>query len=311
MHANEPPTTATATPGPDVRPGDAMALAAWKVARHHLQRMDRHAGAIRGGSIDPEAVHDMRVATRRVRAVLGVFRKYLPGKPTRALQRSLRGATRRLGRVRDLDVLLADLAGSTSTPPMDTGAIEHFRTLQQEALGRLERYLEGPRHESLVRRAVAFLAATADAAAMATSGKVALAAPVLVFEALAEARATPPGRKPGLDELHRLRIRLKHLRYTVECFQEVLGDPGSTCLAELRDLQDTLGAIQDSRVAADRVEGYLRDAALPGEARAALAAYARRRRREAASGARAFPARWEAFEGSGSRERLAAAAAAL
>jgi CHAD domain-containing protein len=289
---------------------DTPLQAACRIAQHHCTRLARHADALRGGSMDAEDVHDMRVATRRVRAVLSVFQEFLPAGPARALDRRLRAATRRLGRVRDLDVLIAGLAGGEGGPPMDAATVQHFTRAQERARRRLGRYLDGPKYADLhdhSRR----LCDAAQAGLKDASGIVALQAPVLLFVALAEARSRPPGPRPTLDDLHGLRIRMKRLRYTIECFQEILGDPGAAFLAAVKDLQDVLGAVQDARVAADRVEEYLQTQEPEGAAAKALAAYVRRQRCEANAGARAFPARWRAFERSGLRERLAGAAAGL
>ncbi len=252
----------------------------------------------------------MRVATRRVRAVLSVFQRTLPKRAARSFERRLGSATRRLGRVRDLDVLIAGLVGPEGGCPVDAAVVEHFTRRQARARLRLLRWLGGPKFEDLERHAEG-LCAAAEESVEGAEGRVALEAPVLLFEALAEARSIPPGARPTLDDLHGLRIRLKRLRYTVECFKEILGDPGAGFLAALREQQDALGAIQDARMAADRVEEYLRRHGEEGDAGASLIAFVRRRRHEAASGARAFPARWRAFETSGLRERLAMAAAGL
>jgi len=293
-----------------VTPDDSPQLAACRIARHHLRRMSQHAETLRAGSTDVEDVHDMRVATRRVRAVLAVFQRTLPKRAARSFERRLRSATRRLGRVRDLDVLIEALVGPEGGFPVDAAVVQHFARRQARARLRLVRWLGGPKFEDLERHAEG-LCAAAEESVEGAEGRVALEAPVLLFEALAEARAIPPAARPTLDDLHALRIRLKRLRYTVECFQEILGDPGAGFLAALRELQDALGAIQDARVAADRVEEYLRKHAAEGADAAALTAFVRRRRREAAAGARACPARWRAFETSGLRERLAMAAAGL
>ncbi len=289
---------------------DSPLQAACRIAHLQCDRLACHADALRGGSLDVEDVHDMRVATRRVRAVLSVFHGVLPAKPARALDRRLRAATRRLGRVRDLDVLIAGLAGGEGGTPVDAATVQHFTRMQERARRRLDRYLDGPKYADLDDHARR-LCVAAQAGLKDAAGIVALQAPVLLFVALAEARSRPPGPRPTLDDLHGLRIRMKRLRYTIECFQEILGEPGAAFLAAVKDLQDVLGAIQDARVAADRVEEYLRRHGPEGAAGKALAAYGRQQRRQAADGARGFPARWRAFEESGLRERLAAAAAGL
>jgi CHAD domain-containing protein len=71
--------------------------------RHH-EMMSHCEGAASG---DPEAVHDMRVASRRLRAALLLGREIFPARRRfRRFERSIRDLTDDLGHVRDLDVLL-------------------------------------------------------------------------------------------------------------------------------------------------------------------------------------------------------------
>jgi inorganic triphosphatase YgiF len=82
---------------------DTMAEAARKTLAFHFRRMLFHEPGTRLGK-DIEALHDMRVATRRMRAAFGVFGDYLNLKALAPLPKGLRRTGRRLGTVRDLDV---------------------------------------------------------------------------------------------------------------------------------------------------------------------------------------------------------------
>src|SRR5690606_30776478 len=88
---------------PGVEPDDPMSEAGRKILRFHFRRMLRQESGARQGD-DPEAVHDMRVATRRLRAALRVFGPYYDPGVIHPLDRGLRRAGRALGAVRDLDV---------------------------------------------------------------------------------------------------------------------------------------------------------------------------------------------------------------
>ena len=88
-----------------VLPTDSMATATRKVLRLHYEAMrDHEEGTISGE--DPEGLHDMRVATRRMRAALRIAEPYLSGKAVARVGRDLRQVARALGAVRDLDVLI-------------------------------------------------------------------------------------------------------------------------------------------------------------------------------------------------------------
>ena len=88
-----------------IGPADSMAGAGRKMLRAYFKSMvDNEAGTLEG--VDPEALHDMRVATRRMRAVLRVLQPYLAGQKADEVRRGVRDVTRALGGVRDLDVLI-------------------------------------------------------------------------------------------------------------------------------------------------------------------------------------------------------------
>ncbi len=67
--------------------------------------MFRHEAGTRDG-VDIEDLHDMRVATRRMRAAFEVFEDAFTSKAIRTHLKGLRATGRTLGRVRDLDVFM-------------------------------------------------------------------------------------------------------------------------------------------------------------------------------------------------------------
>ena len=80
-----------------------MARAAQKTLAFHFARVGEHeSGTLEGTDI--EELHDMRVATRRMRAALRIFDGYLDPQDVRPLLKGLRRTGRALGTVRDLDV---------------------------------------------------------------------------------------------------------------------------------------------------------------------------------------------------------------
>jgi hypothetical protein len=84
---------------------DTMAEAGRKILRFHFAHMLSHEkGTLLGEDI--EELHDMRVATRRMRAAFDVFGQYLKPKAVKKHLKRLRTAGRMLGRVRDLDVFM-------------------------------------------------------------------------------------------------------------------------------------------------------------------------------------------------------------
>ena len=84
-------------------PDDSAAAAARAVVRYHLRAFASAEPAARAGEIEP--VHQLRVATRRLRAALRLFAPLLPARFATAAHRDLAWLARAIGAVRDLDVL--------------------------------------------------------------------------------------------------------------------------------------------------------------------------------------------------------------
>jgi len=210
----------------------------------------------------PDAVHDMRVATRRLRAAQAVFRGVVAF-PKAARRRRLRWLARRLGKVRDLDVRLALLtehhlphvAGQEAArlarlvAELGEERRREHRRLQRgfrrkryrrmrtafAAWVRKPAFAEGEGEEGAAR----FMAEAADRAAQRVSA----------HEAMHETR-------PTAEALHDLRIAVKWLRYTLDFHAEACGLAYDAERALARDLQDCLGEMRDhdllfARLAAD------------------------------------------------------------
>jgi CHAD domain-containing protein len=108
----------------DLSPAATVAARAIEVvARQSALVRANLAAAIDGR--DPEGVHDMRVASRRLRAALGVLAPWLPGSDLARVNPGLRAVTRALGDVREIDVNRALLARArTRATPVREVAIE-------------------------------------------------------------------------------------------------------------------------------------------------------------------------------------------
>jgi CHAD domain-containing protein len=97
-------------PIPDLSAEDGYAEAAAKIVSVRVGELSEHArGVLDTGDI--ERVHDMRVATRRLRAALEVFEPCFPGKPYAEALREVKRLADGLGERRDRDVAIAALHG--------------------------------------------------------------------------------------------------------------------------------------------------------------------------------------------------------
>lgn len=234
-----------------------------QVVAGQLKRLLAHWEGAREGT-DPEEVHDMRVATRRLRAALMVFSSVWDEGLVRKARKRLRSLGRRLGAVRDLDVFWmkteAYMAG------LDPAAQAQFEELRQvweasyrRAREKLVAFLEGTKFDLAVRACRAVLTEGGDR--KDTSGPLLEhVLPVMLFGPAADVRAFERdgvGPSTPLPTLHRLRVKAKALRYTLEFLSDVLGEEAKALIRDLRRLQDHLGALQDGVVAVDLLERYL------------------------------------------------------
>ncbi len=213
-----------------------------------LRRQERAAAA---RTATPDAIHDMRVAPRRLRAAQAVFGDVL-ALPKPARRPRLRWLARRLGRVRALDVRLALLKEHHLPHVAGEEAVRlaklvaHLEDERRRQHRRLQRGLKRGRYRRMRAglaawiRKPAFVPGEGDAGAarfMADAAERA-AQRVSAHEAMRETR-------PTAEALHDLRIAVKWLRYTLDFHGEACGLAFDAERALARDLQDCLGEMRD------------------------------------------------------------------
>jgi triphosphatase len=247
-----------------LHPGDRLIDVAWKTVGRHFGRMVWHEPGTRLG-IDPEYVHDMRVASRRLRTALDVFADVLPEGAREAFAEDLRWVGRALGRVRDTDVQLQHVAALRAEDSgMERSALDVFaRSLELRRANqrvRLLAVLDSERYASVVARLRSWVEAGPPPAELGTAAGAPAysSAHRLVAERLAGLRdayeAAERSLAPG--DLHAARIAAKRLRYCVEYFSELEG-PGALRRAKrLARFQDFLGERQDFAMLLARMQKY-------------------------------------------------------
>lgn len=261
----------TALPERDERayaltPGDRLVDVAHKTFGRHLTRLLWHEPGTRLG-IDPDHLHDMRVASRRLRTMLEVLGEAIPVEAREAFARDLRWVGRALGRVRDLDVQLQRVAAlRAESAEFERAALEIFARWLEIRRGRqrtrlLER-LDSERYAAFVAEARAWVEAPPPAGA---PGSAAVAPAYHTGQRLTSARGrelheayASAERSLAPEDLHAVRIAAKKLRYTVEYFADLTG-PGSARRAKrLARFQDFLGERQDTATLLRRLKQYAR-----------------------------------------------------
>ncbi len=211
----------------------------------HLQL--NHAGAL--ASEDPEYIHQMRVATRRLRAALRLFGPVLPGHLTASLRDPLAELTRQLGMARDLDVLLSEIANpvlaALPDEPRLPALASDITNRRYAARALAVALLAAPDYGRILLAALESLHAlpAIDPAAPGLAG-FATSRLRRLRKKLRQLVAAAGINDPST--LHALRIGVKRIRYALEFFSP-LAPAKASCRAirVLARVQDTLGQLND------------------------------------------------------------------
>jgi triphosphatase len=278
-----------------VTPASTMGELAFAVVRRQLAVLRAKEPGTRLGE-DPEELHDMRVATRRLRAALSLFAGVLPVR-AQVFHEELGWLGRLLGSVRDLDVQLAGLADmdeETATWRTDVSADDDGRDpladlselLQSEreaARTALLGGLDSMRWERLAKGLAAMAQQGPARRSVATRTPAVIGLPELVVARHDKvAKAAKKARRTGVvADFHRLRIRCKRLRYSLEFASEVYEGQTARYVRQLTAVQDELGLMQDAEVASLRLaEMATGDTALPAATVFVMGGVAERHRRD-------------------------------
>jgi CHAD domain-containing protein len=222
---------------------------------------------------DIEALHDMRVATRRMRAAFYVFGAFFDPKTLAPYLKGLKRTGRALGAVRDLDVFRAKIETYLDAePPPQEGSLDGLLAVlearREAARERMIDYLDGEKYARFRECFGRFLETEGMGGSPITAEggeprpyRVRQVAPMAIYERLAEVRAYDEWvsiPQPPVERLHALRIACKRLRYTIEFFLDILGPEARPAIKEVVALQDHLGDLQDAVVASSILHNLIR-----------------------------------------------------
>ena len=258
------------TSGPEPPPAwDAPALThvKWALARH-VRWLLAHDPGTRLGR-EPESLHQMRVATRQLRAILRAARPLLVPEWADSLRDELRWLGRVLGPARDLDVQLAYFREeATALDARDrrplTQFIAHLEAQRKNVQEILLNELKSERYLDLIRR---LQQAPHDPTAVEST---------VTLRDLAKQEFTKlrnairqVGDSPNNARIHKIRIRTKRTRYAAELAEPTVGKPATRFINKARVVQDVLGMYQDAIQAEAHIRGFLKQST---SARAAFVA---------------------------------------
>ncbi|AWT43232.1 MULTISPECIES: CYTH and CHAD domain-containing protein [Streptomyces] len=224
----------------------------------------------------PDAVHDLRVATRRLRGVLRSSAKVLDRTVTDPLRAELKWLAGELGADRDREVLterltaaVADLPDSLVVGPVGTRLDTWDRSARAGTRHGVLAALDSDRYLALLDALDALLAdPPLRPAAARKPGKVIAKAVRKDFKKLSslvgQALDLPPGQERD-GVLHEARKKAKRTRYTAEAAAPAVGKRAEDLARALKSLQGLLGDHQDSVMARDTLRDLADQAHAAGE----------------------------------------------
>lgn len=226
--------------------------------RRYLSVWHSHEFAARLGD-DPEELHDLRVAARRLDGLLRQFKSSLPASFLR-IRPVIKKVLRTLGAVRDLDVALRELEIFRSElPEADRAGVEplkrHLEAERGRVRARMLSVLDAVSVQSSFQK-LASLLATPPSAAQQSTGEFALnTAPDMIrlrYRKLRK-RADKLTSDSSTEAYHEVRGQVKKLRGALEAVAVIYGKPADEMLRTLRRWQQSLGVQQDAAVASRRL----------------------------------------------------------
>ena len=205
-----------------------------------------------------EDIHDMRVASRRIRTSLSVFAAALPNKKIKPWVRDIKAITQSYGRVRDLDVQI-DLLDALYRSPLEKSLLPGLRRVK------LRLRQKRAKQEAETRALTAAVLESPILLEMQAWAESTIALPINGTEKSQRLYQTAYSQIQSrldeflffevfifdpvrINELHQMRIAAKHLRYTLEIFSELYSSKTDFALDVARKSQQILGEIHDADV---------------------------------------------------------------
>ena len=236
-----------------------MVEAALTNLRRYLFAWRLHEPGARLGD-DPEELHDMRVAGRRLEAILRQFRSSLPASFLR-IRPTLKTVLRALGHARDLDVALSELETfSRKMPKSDRDSVEPLKQYlvseRNRARAQMLSVLDSIWVQKNLQELTSLLASPAAASQQASPELALNVSPQLIRRRYRKLRkcADLLRSDASMETYHEVRGQVKKLRYTLEAVAVIHGKPADEMLRALRRWQEKLGVLQDAGVAGRRLK---------------------------------------------------------
>jgi len=243
-----------------------------RILLKYLGKFLKEAEGVRNHAFDdPEYVHRMRVATRRLRSAVPLFATCFSAGDVHDWEREIKRVTGALGKARDADVQLAVLRDVTEKLP-DPGLEAGIRRLslrvgqgrmimQPKVVRTLDRFADSGAERNMMENLREILGRARIEKAPAVSASIFETAAEVGMEKMADAMSYDDFvRDPGnVEQLHALRKSAKKLRYTLEIFDAPYGKGLQPFIENIKKLQTLLGDIHDCDVWMESLPVFLEE----------------------------------------------------
>jgi CHAD domain-containing protein len=239
------------------------------ILRHNFEYMQSWAETAYAGE-NIEGVHQVRVAFRRMRSTMVLFRKAIPREITDAMGAEMRWIASEMGPARDLDVFidegLKQMVGKIPLTQGEQKLMDLALKQQAQAYVRVRAMFDGKRYKAFVKDFDLWLTncgwfqedLPASVRAKLNTPIRLYAAKVLNKRVTKVLQAGEHKNQMSIDELHQLRIEGKKLRYATDFFSPMFGAAGMAEFnAHLKSLQGLLGTMNDVSVMPGLIDGLL------------------------------------------------------
>jgi len=237
------------------------------ILRHNLMHILTNERAAREGH-DPEGVHQVRLAARRLRSVLSLFRSVVPADTVAALNEELRWLAGEFAAARNLDVfvdqLLRPVQAAFADDP-DLATLEAMaRNRRGDAYELVRAAFATGRYTGLLLQIGRLIESRGWQETLEPEAAQRLAEPARVLASRLLSERYRKVRKRGRNfsdlspkDRHRLRLGVKKLRYAAECFRSLFeGEATPGYLKGLSRLQDSLGHLNDVETARELLKEF-------------------------------------------------------
>jgi CHAD domain-containing protein len=255
-------------PGPAVRVEQTVSEAYQAILDHNFRDVLKWADTARNWD-DIEGVHKVRVAFRRIRSAFSAFQRAIPKKATEHWSQETRWLAGELGMARDLDVFIDEGLGSIKGVlplPGEEKLLELAKCRRAEAYEQVNAMLDSERFAQFKAEFPEWVKKRGwEQPPLSAKKQARMSKEVLPFSRKLldrlERRVLEAGShvdKTSAEEMHRLRIECKKLRYGAEFFVPIIKGLDDF-IGHMKGLQDLLGVMNDVSVMKHLLEHILAD----------------------------------------------------